>query len=223
MSQRKSSQGLSHDKNPKPDLTARLKRAATQEFLEYGYEKASLRKICARAGVTTGALYFAFKNKEDLFEHIVGDTVLQLEKLSQEMVEEELIDSSVGVENEKRLLEFIWKHREVMMILFQKSKGTEYEDFLEDMTIHLEGTYEKFFRKYGNGDVDRELISILVKMKRQSYIELITGDYTLERTLELAEKIGWYADGGFECLMKRLNSDVEQQNNQIDDRISQRL
>ncbi len=28
-----------------------------------GYDKASLRQICAHAGVTTGALYFFFDNK----------------------------------------------------------------------------------------------------------------------------------------------------------------
>ena len=33
-------------------------RSAEAEFAEFGYEKASLRHICANAGVTTGALYF---------------------------------------------------------------------------------------------------------------------------------------------------------------------
>ena len=70
----------------------------------------------------------------------------------------------------------------------------------------LEGAYERFFRKFGTGEVDRELIHILVRMKLQSYMELITGGYTLERTLELAEMVGWYADGGFESLIKIINN-----------------
>ena len=45
--------------------------AAKEEFLEKGYNKASLRSICAKAGVTTGALYFFFENKADLFSAIV--------------------------------------------------------------------------------------------------------------------------------------------------------
>ena len=40
--------------------------SAKQEFLEKGYQKASLRNICKNAGVTTGALYFFFQDKEDL-------------------------------------------------------------------------------------------------------------------------------------------------------------
>ena len=45
--------------------------SAKQEFLEKGYQKASLRNICKNAGVTTGALYFFFQDKEDLFASIV--------------------------------------------------------------------------------------------------------------------------------------------------------
>lgn len=49
----------------------RLIESAKAEFLEKGYTKASLRKICSDAGVTTGALYFFFRDKEDLFAEIV--------------------------------------------------------------------------------------------------------------------------------------------------------
>ncbi len=45
---------------------AKLIDAAKKEFLDKGYEKASLRKICADADVTTGAMYFFFKNKQRL-------------------------------------------------------------------------------------------------------------------------------------------------------------
>ena len=44
-----------------------LIEAAKKEFLEKGYNKASLRTICSKAGVTTGALYFFFENKAELF------------------------------------------------------------------------------------------------------------------------------------------------------------
>ena len=183
----------------------RLIEAGKQEFLEQGYEKASLRKICANAGVTTGALYFSFENKADLFESVVGDTINLLEKLAQEMMENEFEDLSVGVENEKRLLEFLWKNHEVFIILLEKAKATKYENFLETILQDLEITYEKFFIKYGQSKPDKALIHILVKMKMQGYLELIKGGYSLETTLQLAERVGWYAEGGFESLMKKLN------------------
>ncbi|MBR1912577.1 MAG: TetR/AcrR family transcriptional regulator, partial [Treponema sp.] len=49
----------------------KLLQSAKTEFLEKGYTAASLRTICKNAGVTTGALYFFFKDKEDLFASLV--------------------------------------------------------------------------------------------------------------------------------------------------------
>ena len=51
-----------------------LLECAGREFLEKGYMKASLRNICKEAGVTTGALYFFFKDKEDLLAALVEET-----------------------------------------------------------------------------------------------------------------------------------------------------
>ena len=44
---------------------------ARTEFIQKGYMQASLRSICKNAGVTTGALYFFYKDKEDLFASVV--------------------------------------------------------------------------------------------------------------------------------------------------------
>ncbi|MGI6535889.1 MAG: TetR family transcriptional regulator [Eggerthellaceae bacterium] len=38
------------------ETRARLLETASKEFSEVGFQKASLRSICSKAGVTTGAL-----------------------------------------------------------------------------------------------------------------------------------------------------------------------
>lgn len=48
------------------ETKSKLLASAKAEFLEKGYINASLRSICKNAGVTTGALYFFFRDKEDL-------------------------------------------------------------------------------------------------------------------------------------------------------------
>ena len=50
----------------KQQTIEKIKQTALEEFYENGYAKASLRTICRRAGVTTGAMYFHFENKEAL-------------------------------------------------------------------------------------------------------------------------------------------------------------
>lgn len=47
-------------------------------FLNDGYERANLRKICKDAGVTTGAFYRHFNDKEDLFISLVDPLANEL-------------------------------------------------------------------------------------------------------------------------------------------------
>lgn len=58
-----------------------LLQVATRAFAERGYEGASLRQICSDAGLTTGAVYFFFKGKEDLFRAVVAPLVEPLRAL----------------------------------------------------------------------------------------------------------------------------------------------
>ena len=41
-------------------------RCMKEEFLAFGYAKASLNRVSAKVGITTAGLYKHFKNKEDL-------------------------------------------------------------------------------------------------------------------------------------------------------------
>ena len=58
-----------HDSETKIHLI----QCAKKEFMEKGFAGASLRGICQKAGVTTGALYFFFQDKDDLFCEVVGN------------------------------------------------------------------------------------------------------------------------------------------------------
>lgn len=46
-----------------------------------GVCKSSLRAICREAGVTTGALYFFFQDKDDLFCSLVSDVLIRVREL----------------------------------------------------------------------------------------------------------------------------------------------
>ena len=48
-------------------------QAAYSEFLAYGFQKASLYKISEKSGVTTGAIYTRYKNKDALFASLLQD------------------------------------------------------------------------------------------------------------------------------------------------------
>ncbi len=56
----------------------RLIAAAARVLGEKGYEAASLRKICAAAGILPGSLYHHFRSKEDLFIKLHAEGFRQL-------------------------------------------------------------------------------------------------------------------------------------------------
>lgn len=199
------------------DTRALLMEAGKEEFLKKGFEKASLRKICEKAGVTTGAVYFFFENKEDLFHEIVAGTVKQLEALVRELTAEELGGGGSSSDSDKRIMEFLWNNSSEVQLLLEKAEGTRYEMFKHEIFSQMERNFSLFFQKYGNFKEDKNLIKVLVEMRMRGYMELIYGGYPLEEVLRLAELIGYYADGGFESLLEELKKAPQSKQNKTKD------
>lgn len=61
-------------------LAADLLEAGKQEFLEKGFQGASMRGIASRLSVTTGALYRYYTDKESLFDVLVEESARVLEE-----------------------------------------------------------------------------------------------------------------------------------------------
>ena len=171
----------------------RLLRCAKAEFLSRGFEHASLRRICGAAGVTTGAVYFFFQNKEDLFAQIV--------QLGHELASEELEHPDTGPDCDLRFMAFLYRHREEALLLLEGAKGTRYASFREELYDTMRSAFSLFFHRYGAPDADAELIRILVEMRMKGTLELLKGEYSMEHVLRLTQQTGIYADDGFRSLI----------------------
>ena len=66
---------------PRDKTASHLKvmAAARDEFLEYGFEKASMRRIGERCGLTAAGLYRHCRDKEDLFDQLVAPALERLD------------------------------------------------------------------------------------------------------------------------------------------------
>ena len=53
--------------NKNHELDKPIIEAAKMEFLQNGFQSASIGNIAKRAGVTTGAIYTRYKGKDELF------------------------------------------------------------------------------------------------------------------------------------------------------------
>lgn len=121
--------------------------SAKAEFMEKGYAKASLRKICAKAGVTTGAIYFFFQDKEDLFAAIVEKPAAELLKIIHDhFKEDEQVISGPDIYEYQKgnhddiaelLIHHLYANYDAFLLLLTKAQGTRFEhvrDQIVEMT-----------------------------------------------------------------------------------------
>lgn len=58
-----------------PDLKRTILARAAEEFAEHGFEGASYNRIIERSGLSKGAMYYYFDDKQDLFVTTLNDAV----------------------------------------------------------------------------------------------------------------------------------------------------
>lgn len=130
----------------------RIFSAALQEFLEKGYQSASLRNIVKMAGVTTGAFYGYYKSKEELFEALVGkhynfllDRFCKAQKEFAETPPEEQSDKLTSTSGEcmYEMLLYAYDHLNECKLILCKSEGTRFSSLIDKMVeIETKGTHD---------------------------------------------------------------------------------
>ena len=117
-------------------------------FKTQGFEKANLRAICKAAGVTTGAFYGHFEDKEALFSELVEPIVNQIQS-SYAMYEDKSFDvykreNHIKKETISKILEskaqgaiemvlYFFEHKDVFELLVFGSYGTKFNNFLDEI------------------------------------------------------------------------------------------
>ena len=180
----------------------RLIESARAEFSEKGYTKASLRKICADAGVTTGALYFFFKDKEDLFAAIVEQPFNELKSLllghftsEKEMSLSEMYAHIDGGHDElsAALIHHLYANYEAFMLLLTKSQGTRFERCVDEMVDMTDQTYrtmaESMARQLPNKQVNSYMLHWLSHMIIDAFIHLVTHEPDESRAVGIMSRI----------------------------------
>ena len=74
------------------DTRDRILDAAEDVFYDKGYSNTTLNEIAEAASVTRGAIYWHFKNKEDLFEAMCSRVRQPMGEMIEEIVEKDATD-----------------------------------------------------------------------------------------------------------------------------------
>ena len=142
------------------ETKTKLLESAKKEFLEKGFNGASLRTIAANAGVTTGAMYRHFKDKNAFFCALVDDAIdasLKVVSLagtdnhaSFDMLH---LQEHIDLENKSTsdFMDYMFDNFDAFTLLLTKAAGSEHENFQEEIcelyTKNCEATFNLMYKQ----------------------------------------------------------------------------
>ena len=189
--------------------------AGKREFLRCGYEKASMRQIAGKAGVTTGAIYGYFPGKEALFEALTGETAegllhyyqevhTRFGKLPAKEQTEQLM--TVTDDNIPDMIDYIYDHFDTFKLLFCCGEAKNLENYLSRLTEVGEKSTRNFLegmKSLGHTvpDMDDEMIHIFSRAFFQQIRELVDHDVPRERAKTYMLLIGRFQHAGWSGIL----------------------
>ena len=193
----------------------KIQEAAMAEFLDKGFQGASLRQIVKHAGVTTGAFYGYFSSKEALFASIVEPhaAILMSKYVNAHISFSELPAEEqpehMGVESGAYIhwmVEYVCQHREPVKLLFCGAEGTSYENFIHNMVeLEVESTFrymETLCRLgYSIPELSPSLCHIIASGMLGGLVEIVVHDIPQEQALRDVEQLREFYTAGWLKLM----------------------
>lgn len=189
--------------------------AAMQEFLEKGFQSASLRNIVKTAGVTTGAFYGYYGSKADLFEALVGEhynfllsCFSRAQKEFAEIPLEEQPDNLTSVSGVcmYEMLLYAYEHLNEFKLILCCSEGTRFSRLVDEMVeIETKGTHDYLavLKKLGRPapPIDERLEHILITGMFNTFFELIIHEMPLEEAKHYLKEMRAFYTAGWMKIM----------------------
>ena len=165
------------------ETKSKLLESAKKEFLEKGFMGASLRTIAANAGVTTGAMYRHFKDKDDFFCALVDPAIevtIQTVSLADSAhhldFENPLSQEHFDVESKEtnNFLNYIYDNYDIFTLLLTKASGSTHEHFQDlnkknrqnDHSLYCFNSYKCLCRNYYPQNVQKSSLSVHSEYRR---------------------------------------------------------
>lgn len=192
-----------------------IKSAGIKEFLDKGFEAASLRSIAKDAGVTTGAFYGYFSSKQALFAALVekhaaavmGSFMKAQEDFSalpKESQADNMCSTSIKCINE--IIDYAYEHYDCFKLLICCSGGTTYENFIHNMVeIEVESTLKfiEVLKQTGHNvpEIDAQLCHIISSGLFNAIFEMIVHDMPKAKAKQYINRLCEFNKAGWEKIM----------------------
>ena len=172
----------------------RVNKAIREEFLEKGFEGASIRSIGARAGMTSAGLYRHYRDKEAMFDSVVEPLIDEIKiwnknhiakkyKITGNKADKDTLFGETFIDLIKAVL---IPRKEEFIILMNCSSGTKYENFIHD---YVEDNQDEFMKAvdymeqkgYPVKKISKDELHILLSAYFTACLEPLIHDYDEER------------------------------------------
>lgn len=186
--------------------------AALQEFLNKGFEKASLRTIAANANVTVGAIYTRYKTKDILFCSLVQPLIEKISKTFTALKEDYSSDDPIAdpqqfietMQTESNMiLHLLFDDYQQALLLLCKSTGSSMEHFFDIIVEKKIEESVKFFENAGIESMDIDVLKLLINSQFHTYYQIIENGYDLETARKILNAAIIYHTGGWVTLFKQ--------------------
>lgn len=202
----------------KDDLAIdKIMECAKTEFLEKGFEGASMRKVAENAGYTTGMLYGRFADKGELFKAIVKASAEKLYSYYAEVQENfaglspETQYKDMHVYVDKRIdemLDIVYGDFDGFKLIICKSKGSEYEKYIDSL-IEIETETENTVRFINDMNaagikvksVRSDLSHMLATAIFNGMFEVVGHDFSKDDARQYIKQLQYFFNAGWDKIL----------------------
>ena len=193
----------------------KILEAAKAEFLERGFEGASMRTIAEKAGFTTGMLYSRFADKGEIFRELVEAPADELYRYFV-FVQDEF--AGYPPEYQRRemhpyvakkidhMVDVIYDNFDAFKLILFKSGGTSYEYYVDKMIeIETESTF-RFIdavraARFEIADIRKDLAHMLASAMFNGMFEVVMHDLAREDARQYILKLQEFFNAGWDKLL----------------------
>ncbi len=197
-------------------LDAKITEAALAEFMEHDFMTSSLHKIADRAGVTTGALYTRYKNKDALFSSLITDIFEAFQDRSEPAAQKyykaqesrDVGDFLEAMEYEAQLyIDIFFEYYEESVLLFCKSGGSSVEKYLDQIIEHKVTSTVGFLQSMTARQVDANAVRLLMEANFHIHRKLLESIREKSEAQACMKTVWGFLAAGWRSLYEQLIED----------------
>ena len=198
-------------------VSERLLACARSEFLDKGFQAASIREIAKKAETSARAIYTRFPNKEGLFDAIVSPVSDGLIELYQNYADQ-FWSKDIGVDGTDAIsfddtaiyvdmIDYIYDHKDEFLLIQTSLDGKCHTALIEDLTDKNISYISKWTESAGGAGNEEELMMKVLHMLTNSFyasmFEPLRHDMNRREARFYIEKLCAFFVAGIDCLLKK--------------------